>query len=72
MNQQKLIEIKNKIEELEFVQNRLSLISGASVEARNLRIRGKKVIADIYFIYSDNTESCPDMEYDLDKLEVGE
>ena len=65
-------EIKNKIEELEYVQNGLHRLSGTSVEVRNLRIRGDKAVADVYLIYEDRTENHPDLEYDLDKLEVGE
>jgi len=68
MNQEKINQIKNKIEEFEYVHNGMHRLNNTSVEARNLRIRGKKVIADIYLIFEDREEKHFDIEYDIDKL----
>ncbi len=65
-------EIKEKIEEFEFIKNGLGRINGASVEVRNLRLRGEKVIVDIYLIFEDRTEKFLDEEYDLNLLEARE
>lgn len=72
MNKQKIKELKDKIEELEYITNGMHRLSGTSVEARNLRIRGEKVIADIYLISEDREEKHFDLEYDIKKLEDGE
>jgi len=68
MNQKEINKIKTKIEEFEYVHNGLHRLNNTSVEARNLRIRDKKVIADVYLIFEDRTEKHFDMEYDIDKI----
>jgi len=68
MNQEIIKIIKIKIEEFEYVQNKMNLLNGTSVEARNLRIRGNKAIANIYLIYEDREEKHFDIEYDINKL----
>ena len=68
MTPELFIKIKQRIEEYEVNQNRLKFISSFSVEARNIRIRDKKVVADIYFTLKDVTEKWLDAEYNLIKL----
>jgi len=68
MNQKEINKIKTKIEEFEYVHNGLHRLNNTSVEARNLRIRDKKVIADVYLIFEDRTEKNFDIEYDIDKI----
>lgn len=68
MNKEEMNKIRIKIEEFEYVQNRMNVLNGTDVGVRNLRIRGNKVIADIYLIYEDRTEKHFDIEYDINKL----
>ena len=67
---QKIAEIKDKIAEFEFTKNGLSGLNGASVDVRNIRIRGDKAVVDIYLIFEDRIENYPDEEYDLKLLEA--
>jgi len=68
MNPQQFKQIKQTIENLEYYQNRMNLLNSTSVEAKNIRIRGNKIIVDIYIIYEDRVEKYLDSEYNLNKL----
>ena len=68
MNQEIIKIIKIKIEDFEYVHNGMHKLNGTSVEARNLRVRGNKAIANIYLIYEDREEKHIDIEYDINKL----
>ncbi len=72
ITKEKIEEYKQNIEELEYTQNGMHRLNGTNVEARNLRIRGEKVIADIYLSYEDREEKHLDLEYDIAKLEEDE
>ena len=62
MNKQK---IKEKIEEYEYRQNGMHLISGASVQVVNVKVYKNLVICDVKLIYDlDNkTETHKAVEY---------
>lgn len=71
MTPELFIKIRQRIEDLEYSQNRMNLLNGTSVEARNIKIRDKKVIADVYLIFEERTEKHLDVEYNLSKLLEG-
>jgi len=69
---EKIEEVKQAIKEFEYDQNGFHNLNGTSVEVRNIRIRGKKALADVVLIYSDDKkqEIHEDLEYDIEKLGV--
>ncbi len=68
ITQEQIEEVSDKIAEFEFSKNGLGRLNGASVDVRNVRIRGDKAVVDVYLIFEDRTEPYLEEEYDLKLL----